>query len=747
MATELATAYVSLVPTTKGIQQHISKEIGAPLEHAGREAGEHAGHEYGEKFREHAKEGIKRVAEFGKQALELVGIAGAAEFVKAGLDKTMEASRAQAQLAAGIKSTHDAAHVTVGQMKELAHSIQDYSGQTEESIQKAQGLLLTFTNIRNRGPKKVFDEATTAAANLAARFGGDASSQAIKLGKALNDPVKGLGALSRVGIKFTDSQKASIAAMVKHGHIAEAQEVILKKLNTSFGGAAKAAGSSLPGQLTRAKLALEDMAGEVMGNAVPAIRWLAGAVEKYVVPAIKQAVEFVKEHWPEISERINRLKPILIAVFQRVLVPAFRDAVAAFHSLVKAGKNIWAVIAPLVQSLAKYVGVALVVAFRAAATGGRQIAAVLAVVAKWMKDHATLVRAVVVGIAAAVAVWKIWTTAIKVWTLVTKVAAAAQKLFSGAMDANPIMLVIMAIAALAAGLIYAYQHSATFRRIVQAAFKAVKTVVLDVVNWFKGPFVNFFTKTIPNAFRSMARWISQVFGNVVGFLKTWGPVALAVLFPFLGIPLVIFQHFSQIKHFLGQVWSDAIGGIKGFISHALSWIGGLPGRIANFGGQMVQAGAHLIGRLWDGLKSLGSSAGSFVANIVGDIGSGIKNILNDVLNLPWVLPHFRIGAFGHYINIGGETLFPRLAQGGLTTGPTVAMVGDNPSGHELVMPLDSSRTVSLLSKAMENAGGGSKVIGGRLEITPDSAGRLRAWVRGVILDEADIAATHARMGR
>jgi hypothetical protein len=101
------------------------------------------------------------------------------------------------------------------------------------------------------------------------------------------------------------------------------------------------------------------------------------------------------------------------------------------------------------------------------------------------------------------------------------------------------------------------------------------------------------------------------------------------------------------------------------------------------------------------------------------------------------------------VNFGPYTLLPRiprLATGGMTDGPMMAMVGDNPSGRELVMPMDSPSTVSLLGKAMENAGkGGKTVMGGRLEIAPDSAGRLRAWVRDVVLDEADLAASHARM--
>ncbi|MBE5500469.1 phage tail protein [Mycobacteroides abscessus] len=66
----------------------------------------------------------------------------------------------------------------------------------------------------------------------------------------------------------------------------------------------------------------------------------------------------------------------------------------------------------------------------------------------------------------------------------TKAAAAAQRLWNLAMTANPIGLVVTAIAALAAGIIYAYNHSETFRKIVDAAWAAIKVAAEAVVKWF-----------------------------------------------------------------------------------------------------------------------------------------------------------------------------------------------------------------------------------------------------------------------
>jgi phage-related minor tail protein len=86
-----------------------------------------------------------------------------------------------------------------------------------------------------------FDRAQQAAINLSTRMGQDLQASAIQIGKALNDPIKGITSLTRVGIQFTDQQKEQIKAMVEAGNVAGAQKVILGELERQFGGAAQAA--------------------------------------------------------------------------------------------------------------------------------------------------------------------------------------------------------------------------------------------------------------------------------------------------------------------------------------------------------------------------------------------------------------------------------------------------------------------------------------------------------------------------
>lgn len=227
-----------------------------------------------------AESRVSRFSGAAKAALAAGLSGGLLAVARTGYQELMDAAKVQAQIAAGIKSTGGAAGVTQKHLEELAAAIQAYSGQTDDSIAQAEALLLTFTNIRNVGADRIFDEATKATADMAAKLGTDASDAAIQLGKALNDPIRGVTALRRVGVSFTEEQQRQIKAMVETGDVIGAQKLILAELQTEFGGAAKAAGESLPGQLERAKRAFEDASQEIMAGLAPALEDAAELIRK-----------------------------------------------------------------------------------------------------------------------------------------------------------------------------------------------------------------------------------------------------------------------------------------------------------------------------------------------------------------------------------------------------------------------------------------------------------------------------------
>jgi phage-related protein len=216
-----------------------------------------------------------------KSGLKSAGVAlaglGAAAVVC--FNQFEDSQKVSAQTGAVLKSTGNAAHITAGQVGDLATSLSEKSGIDDEVIQSGENMLLTFKNIKNEAGKgnDVFNQASTAAldmaAGMAAASGGavDMKSATIQLGKALNDPVKGISALSRVGVTFTAGQQKQIAAMVKTGDTMGAQKVILHELNSEFQGSAEA-------QATAA-----GKAGVAFGNLEEAI---GGLVSKAITPLI-----------------------------------------------------------------------------------------------------------------------------------------------------------------------------------------------------------------------------------------------------------------------------------------------------------------------------------------------------------------------------------------------------------------------------------------------------------------------------
>ena len=156
-----------------------------------------------------------------------------------------EAKTADARIDAIAKSMDEfgnqAAKVTK-RIKEYAQQQSLSVGVDDEVIKATQAKLLTFRNLTKTADQLggSFDRATLAAIDMAAAGFGSAESNATQLGKALNDPIKGITALNRAGIQFTDDQKALIQSLVDSGKVLEAQDMILKEIESQVGGTARA---------------------------------------------------------------------------------------------------------------------------------------------------------------------------------------------------------------------------------------------------------------------------------------------------------------------------------------------------------------------------------------------------------------------------------------------------------------------------------------------------------------------------
>jgi hypothetical protein len=174
-------------------------------------------------------------------------VAGGATVLRTVIKNTAEQDRVTAQLNATLKSTGGIAGKTADDLLRTASALQKITTYGDEAIISAQSLLATFKNINKDG--EIFDRTTRAVLDLSTAMGTDLKSSAIQLGKALENPTKGISALTRSGVSFSEAQKEVIKSLAESGRLAEAQTIILKELETQFGGSAEAARNTMGGAL------------------------------------------------------------------------------------------------------------------------------------------------------------------------------------------------------------------------------------------------------------------------------------------------------------------------------------------------------------------------------------------------------------------------------------------------------------------------------------------------------------------
>ncbi len=184
------------------------------------------------------------LVDFGQKMAVAVTLPVAA-IAKSAVQGFIEQKKAMADVEAALKSMGNASGKTAAELGKTADQLETRSLYDAEVILKdVTAQLLTFGRISGQE----FDRAQQATIDLAARMNGDLKGAAIQIGKALNDPVKGVSALGKAGIQFSDSQKAMIKSLVETGNVAAAQRIVLKELETQFSGAAAVAADATRGR-------------------------------------------------------------------------------------------------------------------------------------------------------------------------------------------------------------------------------------------------------------------------------------------------------------------------------------------------------------------------------------------------------------------------------------------------------------------------------------------------------------------
>jgi hypothetical protein len=239
-------------------------------------------------------------------------IAAAGAVIAKNVQSLARIERINAQTAQTITSMGNASNISAKEVESLAGSLEALTATEAETIQEGANLLLTFRNIANQAGagNDIFNQTTAIMVDMGRALNEGAAASAIRLGKALNDPIRGITALRKVGVGFTKDQEAQIKALQESGDLMGAQKVILAELQAQFGGSGAAYAKTFSGQL------------ELMGHELGTI---GEEATMSVMPALQGMVEQLRELIPVIG-------PQLKAAIESVDFVALGQAVVGFTS-------------------------------------------------------------------------------------------------------------------------------------------------------------------------------------------------------------------------------------------------------------------------------------------------------------------------------------------------------------------------------------------------------------------------------
>ncbi len=262
--------------------RQLTSQVQGPITKAGEQASHHFGRSFAHGVGTAAKGiGVGIAAGLG---VAVVAARVLTPVLKQSVQGYRDHLKVVAQTTSVIKSTGGAAKVTVKHITDLSDALERKTTVDGDVIQTGANMIATFTNVRNEVGKgnNIFDQATSTVLDMSVALGQDTKNSAIQLGKALNDPIAGVGALSRVGVTFTKQQKDQIKTLVESGNRLGAQKIILAELNKEFGGSA-AAQATASGRMQVAWHQLQDTIGSVL---LPVVDRFENSLAKRLIPDI-----------------------------------------------------------------------------------------------------------------------------------------------------------------------------------------------------------------------------------------------------------------------------------------------------------------------------------------------------------------------------------------------------------------------------------------------------------------------------
>lgn len=735
MAVEIAEAYLSLIPSTSKIAPGVRQALGQVEQDSTSTSGR-MGSSLGSSLK-------NAVSSVGAGVTALAATVGGMA-LGGGISRALSIENAQAKLT-GLG--HDAASVTqimqdaLASVKGTAYGLGDAAtvaaGLVAAGVQQGpqlEGILKTVADTATISGRSLTDIGTI--------FGSVAARGKLQGDDMLQLMSSGVPVLQMLSNQLGVSS-ADVSTMVSKGQIDFA--TFASAIQSGMGGAALASGTTFTGALSNVRAALSRLGAQVatpilaslkgvFNDAIPAIDVLTAKIQPVIsaladrlTPAI-QAISDRFSAWIQGGDfgGISKLAPLLAPVAGLLaglggksltsllpaglgeMLPKITGPLGAMVGIVgmliaqspelrsALGDALWTIggilqnLAPLmapisssIATMASIAGTALTSALHVIEPVLVAIELALVPIGAWMTQNVGIVTSVSLAVLAGVAAWKAWTLAVTLWAAATKAAAAVQAVFNAIQAANPVMIVVIAIAALVAGLVYFFTQTKLGQQIwqdfttalstawqwlsttAQQVWTAIQAAAAPVIAWFQqyvSPIFTAFGDLAAAVFGRIATVVSWLWTNIfqpqialimIGWQFLWG--AIQAVWDTIGPPLIAYitGAWNVMSAILSGVWNvlvavftgvwnaivivveTVLGVIKGAINVATSLIKG------DWSGAW-EAVKGIFSTIWDGItraaqntmETLGSTftaAKDAIMSVFSTAGDWLKDVGKSII--------------------------------------------------------------------------------------------------------------------
>ena len=414
-------------------------------------------------------------------------------------------------------------------------------------------------------------------------------------------------------------------------------------------------------------------------------------------------------------------------------------------------------------------------AFNAAAPFVEKLASTLQSLGDWAIGNGDAIRTIIAGIAGGFAAFKTASlisaavTALKSFDAAAKIAAAGQWVLNAAMNANPIVLVVTAIAALVSALVWFFTQTETGRKAWAAFTSFLSSAWQSVVSFVTGlgqNIANFFTQTIPNAIQSVIQWFQQLpsaigtaLSNLITSIGTWavsfGQSALQAGQQFVSnianfltnLPATIAYWLAygitSVVLWAAQLGSQAISAGQQFLTNLGTFLMQLPGNIWNWLTSTVASVASWAAQMGANALSAGSqflsNVGTFISQLPSNVGSWLSGAISAAASFVGQMASNAVNAGSRFLSSIGSYISQVPGRIGAGLSGAISAVGSFASSMASGALRAGQQFLSNLVNTLASIPGrmvsiGSQIVQGIINGITGSIGQVGSAILGGVKD-------------